>query len=303
MKNQPFKNFAIGTLLVFFLCVATHAFGQFKIANSSATLKSSGYAPVNGLKIYYEIHGEGNPLVVLHGSYMNIDMNWGYIMPGLAKNNKVIAIEMQGHGRTADRAGQILYESLANDVAGLLNHLKIDSADVLGYSLGGTVAYQLALLHPQRVKKLVIISSVFKHDGWIQAARDIFPTITPEMFENTPLKTEYDRLAPDKTHWRDFVAKMTKFDSTPFDLGADNIERINSPVLIISGDNDGVDLAHITEMYRLAGGGVFGDMAGLPKSQLAIIPAMTHVTLMMQTENLLSYITPFLKPKQQNVKH
>ena len=130
-------------------------------------------------------------------------------------------------------------------------------------------------------------------DGYRQPV--IFlPTIKPELFENTPLKTDYDRLAPDKSHWNEFVTKLITLDVTPYDLGANNIKAINSPVLLIAGDNDGVDLNHVAEMYRLFNGGVFGDIAGLPKSQLAILPGMTHVTLMMQTEKLVSIIDPFL---------
>jgi pimeloyl-ACP methyl ester carboxylesterase len=265
--------------------------------SKSKTLKTSGYAPVNGLKMYYEIHGDGRPLVLLHGSYMTIDLNFSQMIPELAKNHKVIALEMQGHGRTGDIARDYSYPALADDVDGLLKHLKIDSADVLGYSLGGTVALELAIRHPARVTNLIVISSVFRHDGWIKSARDIFPTIKPEFFENTPLKTEYDRLAPDKSHWTAWVNKMVASEVVPFDLGADNIKAIKSPTLFISGDNDGVDLNHIAEMYRLCGGGVFGDMAGLPKSRLAILPGMTHVTLMMETAKLISIIDPFLKTK------
>lgn len=292
MKNITEKPWGVALLV---LVPLIYCHGQFTAPDNSELLKSKGYAPVNGLDMYYEVYGEGKPVVLLHGSFMNIDMNWGEIIPRLSKTNKIIAVEMQGHGRTADISRPYSFPALADDVSVLLKHVKIDSADVIGYSLGGTVAFQLAIRHPSLVKKLVIVSSVFKHDGWIQEARDIFPTMTPEMFENTPLKTEYDRLAPDKTHWNSFVKKMVKFDSTPFDLGAEKVRVIRSPVLIISGDNDGVDLDHIAEMYRLCGGAVFGDMAGLPKSQLAIIPGMTHVTLMMQTDKLLSVIDPFLK--------
>jgi pimeloyl-ACP methyl ester carboxylesterase len=223
-------------------------------------------------------------------------------MPELVKARKVIALEMQGHGRTADRKSEFSYPQLADDVAGLLKYLKIDSADVLGYSLGGTVALGTAIRHPEIVNKLIIISSVYKLEGWVKAARDLFPTITPEMFENTPLKTEYDRLAPDKSHWREFVAKHVRLDSKDFDLGAENVGSIKSPALFIGGDNDGVDQKHLVEMYSLFGGGVMGDIAGLPKSQLAIIPGMTHVNLIMQTEQLSSIINAFLNPSTQTTK-
>lgn len=270
--------------------------GQAQSSNSHAmsTLKTSGYAPVNGLKMYYEVHGAGKPLVLLHGSYMNIDLNYGQLIPELAKTHQVIGLEMQGHGRAADIDRPFSFSSLASDVAALLQYLKIDSADVLGYSLGGTVAFELAIEHPSLVNKLIVISSVYKYDGWIQAARDIFPTMKPEFLEHTPLKTEYDRLSPDKSHWKTFVTNMTKFGATPFDLGAEKVKQIKSPVLIISGDNDGVDLNHLADMYRLCGGGVFGDMIGLPKSQLAIVPGATHVSLMMETDKLVHLISPFL---------
>ena len=281
-------------VLIFIIALSSASnYAQQKPA-APKTLKSSGYAPVNGLKMYYEIHGDGKPLVLLHGSYMTVDLNFAQLIPELAKKRKVIALEMQGHGRTGDIDRLYSYTSLASDIDGLLNHLKIDSADVLGYSLGGTVAFELAIRHPKRVTSLVIISSVFRLDGWIQSARDLFPTIKPEFFEKTPLKTEYDRLAPDKSHWNDWVNKMVASEVVPFDLGADNIKALKCPVLIINGDNDGVDLNHISEMYRLCGGGVFGDIAGLPKSRLAILPGMTHVTLMMETAKLMSIINPFL---------
>jgi len=281
-------------ILLLFALLSTKIYAQQK-PSGPKTLKSSGYAPVNGLKMYYEIHGDGKPLVLLHGSYMTIDLNFAQLIPELAKKHKVIALEMQGHGRTADIDRPYSYPALASDIDGLLKHLKIDSADVLGYSLGNTVALQLAINHPKRVTNLVIISSVFRLDGWIQSARDIFPTIKPEFFENTPLKTEYDRLAPDKSHWKDWVTKMVASEIIPFDLGADNLKALKCPVLFIDGDNDGVDLNHVAEMYRLCGGGVFGDMAGLPKSRLAILPGMTHVNLMMETSKLMSIIDPFLK--------
>lgn len=263
-------------------------------AQQKANNMTSGYAPIDGLKMYYEIHGEGKPIVLLHGSYMNINLNYSQLIPELAKSHKVIALEMQGHGRTADIDRPFSYAALADDVAGLLKYLKIDSADIAGYSLGGIVAFELAIKHPSLVNKLIIISSVYKFEGWIPAAREMFPHMKPEFFTNTPIKTEYDKLSPDKSHWNDFATKLIKFDGTPFDLGTENIKAIKSPVLFINGDNDGVDLSYVAETYKLCGGGVFGDMTGLPKSQLAIIPGATHVGLMMETQKLTALILPFL---------
>jgi pimeloyl-ACP methyl ester carboxylesterase len=255
--------------------------------------RQSGYASVNGLKMYYEIHGDGEPLVLLHGSFMTIDMNWSALIPELSKIRKVIAVEMQGHGRTADIKRSFSYDALASDVAELIKHLNLDSAEVLGYSLGGTVAMQLAIQHPDLVKKLILISTVFKYNGWLPEVTGMIKTFTPTTFDNTPLITEYKRIAPDTSHWHAFIEKMLKFENQPYDLGEDKIKGIKVPVLLIMGDNDGVDLNHTVTMYRSFGGGVFGDIAGLPKSQLAIVPATTHVSLMMDPENILGPIKTF----------
>lgn len=257
-----------------------------------------GYAPVNGLEIYYEIHGEGKPLLLLHGSYMTIDLNWKDILPELSKTHRVIAIEMQGHGRTADNNRPYSYESMADDAAKVLKHLKIDKADIIGYSLGGTVALEMGIKHPEVTDRIVIISSVYKHTGWSADVRNALSSFKPEFFDATPLKTAYDKVAPKPDYWHKFVTKLTNFDSKDFNLGEANIKAMKSPVLLIMGDNDGIDLNHTAEMYRLLGGGVFADMNGLPKSQLAIIPAQTHVTLMMQTDKLMAAIDPFLVVKK-----
>jgi pimeloyl-ACP methyl ester carboxylesterase len=293
MKNATFFKAFLLTLALITASFMT-GMAQPGTAGKAKTLKSSGLAPVNGLKLYYEVHGEGKPIVLLHGSYMTIDLNFGELIPQLAKNRKVIALEMQGHGRTADIDRPVSYKALSDDVAALLKYLKVDSADVLGYSLGGTVAFDLAINHPEMVNKLIAVSTVHKYTGWSQAVRDVLKTIKPEFLDGTPLKTEYDRVAPDPRQWHAFLDKYMKFDQQDFDLGAENIRKIKSPVLLIMGDNDGVDMSYKAELYKLCGGDVFADMQGLPQSQLAIIPGATHVTLMMQTDKLVPVIMPFL---------
>jgi pimeloyl-ACP methyl ester carboxylesterase len=260
----------------------------------SQAKKSSGYAPVNNLKIYYEIYGEGKPLLLLHGAYMTIDMNWAQLLPELSKTRKVIAIEMQGHGRTADTDRSFSFETMADDVAQTLKYLKIDTVDVIGYSLGGTVALELTIQKPSLVNKMVIISSAYKSQGWLPQIRNAFQSFKPEFFDATPLKPAYESVAPDPKHWRSFVTKMIEFDKKEYNLGEEKIKAIKSPVLLIMGDNDGVDMEHKANFYKLLGGDVSGDMAGLPKSQLAIVPASTHVSLMMKTDILLSLLKPFL---------
>jgi len=294
MKLQAIPRIALLALL---LLITVNMQAQPTAAQTAAVAKTTGYAPVNGLKMYYEVYGEGQPLLLIHGSYMSIDLNYSGMIPELAKKYKVITFELQGHGRTADIERPYSFAGFADDVAGLLKHLNIEKADVVGYSLGATIALETAIKYPAMVNRLVFISSTYKMEGWSQATRQIFGMIKPEFFEHTPLKTEYVRLAPDTSHWRTFVTKLSKFGAEPFDLGADNVKAIKSPVLMITGDNDGLDLNQVADMYRLLGGSVNGDMAGIPKSRLAIIPGKSHVTLMMDTPKLLAYISPFLEGK------
>ncbi|HTD40138.1 MAG TPA: alpha/beta hydrolase [Mucilaginibacter sp.] len=256
---------------------------------------ASGYAPVNGIKVYYEVYGEGKPLVLLHGAFMTIEMNWGQLIPELSKTRKVIAIEMRGHGHTPFSDGKLDLATMASDVEGVMNYLKVDSADVAGYSMGGSIAYQLAVKSPKRVRKLVIISSTYKSSGWLPAVTNGFKGFKPEFLTNTPLQTAYDAVAPDKTKWTKFIEQMIVFVQTPFDMGDANIAKITSPVLIISGDNDGLDKIELMKTYQLLGGGVAADLAPMPKSHLAVVPAQSHVSLMMQTNTILGYLNDFLK--------
>src|ERR1700731_3310437 len=169
----------------------------------SAQLKpTTGYAPVNGVKMYYEVHGSGEPVVLLHGAFMTITNNWTGWIGELPKTRKVIAIEMQGHGRTADTPRDITYENLADDVAALLKELDIPRADLIGYSMGGTVAMQCAIRHPDKVRKVVVISSVFRRDGMVKEALDMFPKLTADAFKGSPIEVEYKKLSPTPDDFR-----------------------------------------------------------------------------------------------------
>lgn len=255
----------------------------------------SGYAPVNGIEVYYEVYGEGKPLILLHGAFYTIEMNWGQLIPELSKTRKVIAIEFQGHGHSPYSDRKLDIATLARDVEGVMNYLKIDTADVAGYSMGGSVAYQFAVQSPERLSKLVIISSTYKTDGWLPVVSTGFKNFKPEFFDNTPLKTRYDAVAPDKTKWAKFVKQMIDFAQTPFNCGDSNIAKITAPVLIISGDNDGTNKVELMKTYQLLGGGVAADLQPMPKSHLAIVPSQSHVGLMMQTKTILGYLDDFLK--------
>lgn len=255
----------------------------------------SGYAPVNGIKMYYEVYGNGKALVLLHGAFMTIDMNWGELIPELSKTRKVIAVELQGHGHTPFSERKLSHAVLASDVTKIMDYLKIDKADVAGYSFGGEVAYQLAIQSPERLNNLVIISSTYKSSGWLPEVNKAFEGMKPDLFTNSPLHTAYNAVAPDKTKWTKFLEQMMASAGKPFDLGDDNISKIPVPVLIIAGDNDGLDKTELSKTYKLLGGGVSADMGAMPKSQLAIVPGQSHVTVMMQTATILNYLNNFLK--------
>ncbi len=284
-----------GNLLTSMLLVAMIMFAAFQSYGQEMKPSNSGYAPVNGIKVYYEVYGEGRPLVLIHGAFMTIAGNWGQLIPELSKTRKVIAIEMQGHGHTPYSDRKLSDTMLAKDVAGVMDYLKIDRADITGYSMGGSVAYEFAIQNPKRVRKLVIISSTYKSTGWVPEVNSAFKNLTPDMFANSPMKAAYNAVAPDTTKWTKFLMQMFAFASTPFDLGDANVAKISAPVLIISGDNDGLDKVELMKTYKMLGGGVSADMQPMPKSQLAIVPSQSHVGLMMQTTTILTYLNNFLQ--------
>lgn len=255
----------------------------------------SGYAPANGIKVYYEVYGEGKPIILLHGAYYTIEMNWGELIPELAKTRKVIAIELQGHGHTPFSDRKLSRGTLASDVEKVMDYLKIDSADVAGYSFGGQIAYQFAIQSPKRLRKLIIISAVYKSDGWVTGTTEVFKNMKPELFANSPLQVAYDAVAPDKTKWTNFLEQMIAMAGEPYNMGDDNIANITAPVLIISGDNDGMDKIELAKTYILLGGGISAGLQPMPKSQLAIIPNQNHVGLMTQTKTIFGYLDSFLQ--------
>jgi len=290
MKSIFKFSIMLKSLLMITVLAATCMVSAQKVKPSE-----SGYAPVNGIKVYYEVYGNGKPLVLLHGAFMTIDMNWGELIPELSKTRKVIAVELQGHGHTPFSERKLSHAVLASDVTKIMDYLKIDKADVAGYSFGGEVAYQLAIQSPERLNNLVIISSTYKSSGWLPEVNKAFEGMKPDLFTNSPLHTAYNAVAPDKTKWTKFLEQMMASAGKPFDLGDDNISKIPVPVLIIAGDNDGLDKTELSKTYKLLGGGVSADMGAMPKSQLAIVPGQSHVTVMMQTATILNYLNNFLK--------
>lgn len=258
----------------------------------------AGYAPVNGLEMYYEIHGSGEPLVLLHGAYMTID-SMGEIVPRLAESRRIIAVELQGHGRTADVDRPLTYEQMADDVAALLRHIGVGKADVFGYSMGGGVALQVAVRHPEVVRKLVVASASYTSDGMHPELLEMIPSITPEVFAGSPIEEAYLRIAPNPEDFPTLVAKLKRLDMEPFAWPPEDIRGIAAPTLLIVGDSDAIRLEHVVELFRLLGGGVMGDLVGLPMSRLAVLPGTTHFIppgsgLLERADLLLAVIPAFL---------
>jgi len=248
---------------------------------------------VNGMRIYYEVSGTGDPLIVLHGAYMNIP-TMGEIIPALAETHRVYALEFQGHGRTTDIDRPITYENLADDVAGFMDAVGLETADVLGYSMGANAGLQLAIRHPQRVDRLIAASAYFDDEGLQPAYRAFIPQMTVEMFVAMPFAEQYRDLAANPDGFPALVEKLIALEHQPL-AWADDIRGIDSPVLVITGDADFTTLEHSVELFHLLGGGVMGDMGEpLPASRLAVLPATSHTAIIGQVDLLLSVIEPFL---------
>lgn len=268
------------------LLMSSHAFAQSEPAGDRVE--------VNGMQMYYETSGQGDPLIVLHGAYMNIP-SMGEIVPMLAKTHKVYALEFQGHGRTTDIDRPITYPNLADDVAAFMDAVGIAKADVFGYSMGAEAGLQLAIRHPDKVRKLVAASVAYDLEGWQPAFKEVIPQMTVEMILEMPFAKEYPKLAADPEGFPALAEKLIALEHEPMAWEKD-VKALKVPVLIIAGDADVATLEHTVAMFRLLGGGIMGDMgAPLPDSRLAILPATSHTAVITQPDLLHAFIEPFLK--------
>ncbi len=249
---------------------------------------------VNGMEMYYEVSGRGEPLIVLHGAYMDIP-TMGGIIPKLAETHRVYALEFQGHGRTTDIDRPITYPNLADDVAAFMDAVGLEKADVFGYSMGAAAGLQLAIRHPEKVDQLVAASVAYDVKGWQPEFTAFIPQMTVEMFVNMPFAEDYRKLAADPDGFPALVEKLIQLEHEPMAWGPD-VAAMTTPVLIITGDADVATLEHSVAMFRLLGGGMMGDMgAPLSASRLAILPATSHTAVINQVELLHGFIEPFLK--------
>ena len=263
--------------------------------NHPSTPVESGSVLVNGLTMYYEIHGSGQPLVLLHGNLSTITTSFGKVLPRLASTRRIIAVEQQGHGHTADIDRPFSLGQWAQDTVALLHHLGIEQADFFGYSSGGAVALEIALRAPPLVRKLVWAGGTsYRRDGLYPELLAAGEGMKPEDLDGSPFQQAYTRVAPHPEQWHRLVAKVADLDRATQGWSREAIQSVKAPTLLIIGDSDIVRPEHVVELFRLLGGGVVGDLVGLPRSQLAVLPGTTHVTLVDRAEWLASMITGFL---------
>ena len=253
------------------------------------------FAPVNGLEMYYETHGVGGtPLVLLHGAMSAAETSFGALLPGLAKTRRVIVVERQGHGRTADVDRPFTVGQMADDTVALLDHLGLDQVDLFGYSMGAMIALDVAIRRPERIRRLVLASVSYQLSGVHPGVLDGIDAITPEMMSGTPFEAEYLRLSPHPQRFPTFVAKTLELDRNLPEFDPEAIRQLNAPTLLVYGDSDIVTPEHAVEMFRLLGGGVMGDAGGLPQSQLAVLPGTSHIGVATRADLLLAIIPRFL---------
>ncbi len=250
------------------------------------TPTKSGYAPVNGVEVYYEVFGEGEPLILLHGGFWSIEM-FAPILPALAKGRQVIGVDLQGHGRTLPFDRPMTFVNMATDVAELIKYLGFEKGDVMGDSLGGSTALRLAIDHPEVVDKLILVSTPYAFSGWhdynAQGMKAIAaaPEKTAEELKQTPLYENYAAIAPDPTNWDKLVRQTGEMLAQDYDW-SDEVRQMHVPTMLVVGDWDAVRTSHTAKFFELLGGGqhdALWDGSGMNANRLAILPGLTHYTI------------------------
>ena len=242
---------------------------------------TGAFADINGLRIYYEIHGSGRPLVLLHGGVLTIDFMFGPMLPTLAAHRQVIALEFQGHGRTVDTGRAMSFDQLAEDVVALLAHLGIEEADVFGFSLGGLVGWSLVVQHPELVGRFVVASADYRNR---ESDPDETPRPMPTEADFQAMRDAYEAVAPDPSQFDALPLKVGTMVNTAY-VGwtADDLRGVEQPTLVLVGDRDFIRVSDAAEAAEL-----------LPHGQLAVLPGTTHMDMTRSPERILAMVVPFL---------
>jgi len=237
------------------------------------------YADVNGLHLYYEQRGEGPPLVLLHGGLLTLELSFGAAIPVLAEHHRVIAVELQGHGRTADIDRPMAFEYLAADVVGLFDHLGIERTDVFGFSLGGLTTYELLVNHPGRIRRAVVASADHRNDR----GGEVYPERLPTEADFASMRDAYAAVAPDPSHFEEFAEKTAAMVGGFEGWSDDQLRGIEAPVLVLIGDTDFILVPNAVEAAEL-----------LPHGQLGVLPGTTHMD-MIRSELVAPIVEAFLR--------
>jgi pimeloyl-ACP methyl ester carboxylesterase len=261
----------------------------------------TGYVPIGDLRVYYETYGEGGtPLLLLHGGLFDIEQQFGPLLPGLSASRRLIALDFQAHGRTNDTERPLTIAALTSDVVTVLSELGLSRVDVFGFSVGGAVATQLAVEHPELVRKVIISSTSFARDGDRGGNSEAVAEMSVDMIAGTPMEQVYLAKSPhpDHEHLQTLLNKLGGISASAPEWSDDQIRSIAAPTLITVGDCDMVKLEHAVKFLRLRGGDVNGDFEGVPSSQLAVFPGTTHFFGLARTDLVLATVIPFLDAEE-----
>jgi pimeloyl-ACP methyl ester carboxylesterase len=290
---------SLGTIVAL-LVLAPPGFSQnaaTAMQNQTSAPVRSGHVEANGVRYYYEIHGSGEPLLLLHGGLGSIEM-FGPVLPKLAAGRQVIGVDLHGHGRTALGDRRISHVDIGNDMAVVLEKLGYDSVDVLGYSFGGGVALRLAIQHPERVRRLAVVSAGFAQNGFYPEMLPMQAQVSAAMadaMKETPMYRSYVAIAPNPGEFPKLLDRMGELMREPYDW-SEEVKGLKMPVILVFGDADMYRLEHVVEFYELLGGGQrdAGWMREhMSQNRLAILPGVTHYEMFFNP-TLVSTVLPFL---------
>ncbi|WP_280403506.1 alpha/beta fold hydrolase [Nocardia brasiliensis] len=255
-------------------------------ANDPVSADGKGrYAEINGGRLYYETHGTGQPLILLHGGLATAESTFGTYVPELSKTRQVISVDLQAHGHTPDRERELSYESLADDISALITHLDLGRTDLFGYSLGGGVAMQVAARRPDLVGRLAIASAPYRSDGWLPETRAGMAAMNPEALRETPLYQLYSGVAPEPAGWPGLVTKTRQMLTRDYDWTA-QLPKIQAPALILTAESDALYREHTTDLVARLNAG--------KGARLEIVPGTTHYDIMYRPDLLIPLLNSFL---------